>query len=434
MITENPKQIYEKRLFEETEHLGTLVMWGPAGVEAVLAQLLPEKQSCFLEQFDVLKARKEFEQTLELIGKASPETKIIQLKNEWASLIESKSVESTLTYEETLARFQQKAEDYYNQNQYDKDTNPNGRTEEDLKDAKQKIEQVLKEDIEKYGKNTALVMNQMLVNGSQLPMANVIYARDQSNCIGDTIIFSSMRHEIRRPEVALYRSLLEHAGVIETVDNSRTVTVRSDGKFVDDNGNEVSAKYVTVTGNGRFEGGDAIVTGGIAYVGVGGRTNMEGIRQIAPAILRQGLRLVVAYDEDRDKGRASEMKAMHYDTYAMPASPESAVVCVQEMEAREKVEFTMDESGQLWMEEKGKMIEHFPQEDISIIPLSDYDQVHFAPNFVHLGNKKVILSLDNESLAQQLREQGYTVYTADLEEITKGYGGLHCMSAPIKRG
>ena len=65
---------------------------------------------------------------------------------------------------------------------------------------------------------------------------------------------------------------------------------------------------------------------------------------------------------------------------------------------------------------------------------SKYEQLHYAPNFVNIDDNSVILSLaDENGLTEELGTAGMNVECANLKEITKGFGGLHCMTAAIKR-
>ncbi len=403
-ITKERLQIFEGSLgvFEETSKLRQTVMWGPAGIEAAIAQLLPVDMSCFQTQFDVLKARSEFSQILELMQNESPETKVLLVRDEYARQITASGLGSQLDREQTLNLFKSKAKNYYEEY---------GNRGIKLEQVNSWIDTIFEEDEKKYGLNTALILNQVLVNGEGLPLANSIYARDQSNVIGDVWIWSSMRHTIRQPEVAMYKEVLGK------------MCVATPEKF----------NIVAVNGGGKFEGGDAIVSNGIAYIGVGGRTNIEGVGQIAPSLLANGLRVIAVYDKARDQHIDGEMDTMHLDTFAMPVDQNTMVLCKDEAERRIVFEYTMDD-GVLVKSELGGFVDFLVESGVGMIEISKEDQIHFAPNFVNLGERRIVLSLNNVDLAQQLTAKGYTVLTADMSEITKGYGGLHCSMAPIERG
>jgi len=50
-----------------------------------------------------------------------------------------------------------------------------------------------------------LALGYVLAIEPEIPLANMFYARDQSNVLGETVIFGRMRWPIRRPEVPLYQ-------------------------------------------------------------------------------------------------------------------------------------------------------------------------------------------------------------------------------------
>jgi len=397
-------------VFEEVAPLRKVVMWGQPGPEAVIAQVLPENISCFYENFSVVKARTEFEVARGMIQDHGAE--VIQVKDLLIKMIDEKGLKPEHTLASLKDSLVQKALAY--SKKY-----PKGYTKE-IED----IGDMVDADVQKYGnKNAVIVMNEMLSLSHEfdLPLANVIYARDQSNVAGRTWIWSSMRHEIRQPEVALYQKVLEYSGIV-TSSNFDNI--------------------VKVTGEGRFEGGDGIVNNGVYYLGLGGRTNWEGIKQVAPAVLSQGLRLVVFRDMKRAKGE-NEMKAMHLDTIWMPSDINTIVACDDQMDRRFAFE-VLEQDGELQLKGLGKMPEYMKQRNARIVSLSDKEQEAFAPNFLNLGNSIVILSIVDENsvdksagektVEEKLLEEGKVVLNADLQAITKGYGGLHCMTAAIKRG
>jgi len=397
-------------VFEETALLRKVVMWGQPGPEAVIAQILPEKISCFLENFSVIKARKEFEVARGMIEIHGVE--IIQVKDLLIKMIDKQNLRPEHTLEGLKDALVQKALTF--SKKY-----PGGYTKEI-----EEIGGMVDEDVTKYkNEGAVIVMNEKLSLSPEFdfPLANIVYARDQSNVAGRAWIWSSMRHEIRQPEVALYQKVLEYSGVV----NSSNFD-----------------KIVKVTGDGRFEGGDGIVNGGVYYVGIGGRTNWEGVKQIAPAVLSQGLRLVVFRDIKKAKGLENEMQVMHLDTMWMPSAINTIVACDLHMNGRFAFE-VFEEKGQLQVKGLGKMDEYMKQRGAKIISLSDEEQKAFAPNFLNLGNNIIILSLVKEesvnreageqTIEEKLKAEGLVVLNADLEAITKGYGGLHCITAAIKR-
>lgn len=397
-------------VFEETAPLKRVIMWGQPGPEAIIAQVLPENISCFYENFSVIKSRKEFEVARDMIE--SHRVEVIQVKDLLIKMLKEQGSKPKHTLEGLKVALIQKALTF--SKKY-----PGGYTKEI-----EEIGEMVDEDVAKYkSEDAVIVMNERLSLSDKfdLPLANVIYARDQSNVAGRTWIWSSMRHEIRQPEVALYQQVLEYSGIVNLSNFD---------------------KIVKVTGNGRFEGGDGIVNNGVYYIGLGGRTNWEGIKQVAPAVLSQGLRLIVFRDRPRAKGE-NEMKAMHLDTIWMPSDINTIVACDIEMSRRVAFE-VLETDGKLTIKGLAKMPEYMLQRGARIISLSDEEQKAFAPNFLNLGNNVIILSIVDESsvdrnageqtIEEKLKAEHKVVLNADLQAITKGYGGLHCMTAAIKRG
>lgn len=421
--TERVNKSVEMGVFEETAPLRNVMMWGKPGTEAVLGQLLPRRISCFESNFRVLEARSEFSTAVDILQGQGVE--ILFVKDLLAQKIKEQGIKPTKSMGQLHEELQERGEYFYEKYK-----------DEIAEECKKKNEQplglqvldwigpILREDKERYGEEVATVMNQMLslderdgLQGDErlLPLANAIYARDQSNLLGKTWIWSNMHYPIRRAEVALYKSVLEYHHIIPDDIN-----------------------VVQIQGKGKFEGGDGIAYNGVFYIGCGGRTNMRGIMQAAPTLLSQpDARLIIAYDGARTRHEKGEMDAMHLDTYWMPFAKDKVVACPEETSSRRYAEVTHDGKGgyQVDLNLSQKFNDYLSDQSLEIFDLSKEEQLHYAPNFLNLGNQKVVLSLiEGNELKRKLEDVGYTVYSPNLEQITKGYGGLHCMTAAIKRG
>ena len=389
-------------VFEETAPLRKVLMWGAPGAETVLGQLLPKKINCFEAEFDVPAARQEFEGAKSMLEREGIE--VVLVKDLFAKMVSEKGMKPSKNMDQLKDEIRKRAFAY--------DEKYKGQEISDLEEVLSWLDGIIEDDIVVYGEEATVVMNDILSLGSELPLSNVLYARDQSNLLGRTWVWSSMRHTIRQPEVKLYRRVLEHAGIIK------------------DQGLEI----VSVDGGGKFEGGDGIAYDGKVYVGVGGRTNMIGVRQIAPYILGQGVRLLIPIDRQRAAGELDEMDAMHLDTFWMPCGPKQVVACEEEVSRRELIEIAWS-NGSLKAKNRGWLADHMAESGMDIVPLSKDEQKHYAPNFLNLGNNQIVLSLsEGNNLTNELARRGKEVFSADLENITKGFGGLHCITAAIKRG
>ena len=144
---------------------------------------------------------------------------------------------------------------------------------------------------------------------------------------------------------------------------------------------------------------------------------------------------MVPIDAERDRGLKDEMDAMHLDTIWMPSGENEIVACGDEVERRDLLEIVKDKTGGLEIIERGRFLDHLAERGIDLVPLTKYEQERYAPNFLNLGNNIIVLSLaEGNKLTEELGKRGKKVYDANLQNITKGYGGLHCMTASIKRG
>jgi arginine deiminase len=403
MIIENKDIIntYELGVFEETSPLKKILVWGPSGVEASLAQLLPKEVSCFETEFNVMKARNEIGaavQTLEDEG-----IEVVEVKSLLAKMIDEQRIEPQGGIRDLQIKLEERIKEYTDKY--------SGKGMADKKNVIPHIKDILEADVNLYGERAAIIINEMLSLRSDLPLGNILYARDQSNLLGNTMIWSSMAHEIRQPEVNIFMTTLRKSGLL----------------------NVEGLNQIEVNGKGRFEGGDGIANNGIFYIGAGGRTNCEGILQAAPSLIKDGGKVMIVLDPDRDSGTQNEMDAMHLDTYWMPVSPNQIIACEDEV-CKRKIFEVVDDCDRLKIEDRGWFADHLAKRGTEIIPLTKDEQLAYAPNLLNLGDKKVILSLANgNNLTGELQKRGFTVFNANLQEITKGYGGLHCSTAAIKR-
>lgn len=388
-------------VFEETSALKKVIMWGKPGSETLLGQLLPSRISCFQTQFNVQDARHEFESAKSILTGQGIE--VVQVKDLFAKMIGEKGLQSQADYNNLRERIIQKALRFSEMYK--------GEGISDVEEVLSWLDEVLTDDVNSYGEQKAVLMNEVLSLNSELPLSNVLYVRDQSNLLGTTWIWSSMEHQIRQPEVYLFKTILNHSVLL----------------------NLEELDQIQVSGNGRFEGGDGIANAGIFYIGVGGRTNVEGVLQASGPIIKKGGRVMISIDESRDSGE-NEMDAMHLDTFWMPIGLNQIVGCQEEISRREVLEVVGDLSTGLELKNRGKFEDHLTERGVELIPLTKQEQLSYAPNFLNLGDKKVVLTLANgNNLTTELQNRGFTVFNADLQNITKGYGGLHCMTAAIER-
>ena len=381
---------------EEVDRLATTLSWGPTGVEAVLATLIPEKHSLFFDKMDVLLARRQYEafhDTLERRGCCV--IRVRDLATE--ALLRRGGVMPAKSLAELRGRIIAKADTLVHKY---------GRGMREVGDC---IAEVLVEDAALYGEEGAIRLNAILaqVDTDFLPMANLLFGRDQSNVVGDILLWSNMMHEIRRPEVDLWMIATESL--------------------------LANIKTTVVTGLGSLEGGDTIVHRGNCFVGVGGRSNLAGVEQIAPSVLGAGFRMFAVYHPERDAGLREHQTTMHLDTFYMPGPKNTAVVLMEEAHERTLLEVVENSNG-VRLEPRGTFADYLLESGADIIPLTREQQLNYQANYVVLDEKSVMLTIYGDGyLKGEFEKRGVEVVDGDLSAITNGYGGAHCSLTPILR-
>lgn len=275
---------------------------------------------------------------------------------------------------------------------------------------------------------------------SNVPLANLYFMRDQQAVLPGGVAIGRMRNMQRRKEINITRFLIENAlGIKDTY--------------------KVSAE-------GFLEGGDYMPMGRFAIFGVGSRTNMEGVRQV----LQSGL---IDFDTvyavqnpvyEFMEGENNPMINMHLDTYFnVPSS--GTVVSNSDLCSRAKTTiFSRSGSG---YEQTGEttLMELIRNEGLNLIDLSIPEQMSYASNFLTIRDGRILavetgkvlkrligrgvfsgstMKIISEEMSRngtermfpnngKLKENGIDWISMDLQELTGGYGGAHCMTASIER-
>jgi arginine deiminase len=281
---------------------------------------------------------------------------------------------------------------------------------------KQDIQTVLKEDAEKYGERNAIKLNHQLSFSRDLPLCNIFYGRDQSNTLGNRIILSNMRWEVRRPEIDIYRQVLDELDY---------------------------HAYVVEIEQGAIEGGDSIILGDTCYIGVGARTTLSAVkevyRKIGEELAGRGIQIVAVVNErhEREATRpvsptAEHMQAMHLDMFWVPLGPD-LVLAGGETDNRRVLRLS-GQNGDVRTDDLGGFRDFLRGRHVEIIDVTPQEQKDYATNLLNFGNKKVLVALSkNERVNRELESRGFRVIQAELNKLVGGYGAAHCLTAPIKR-
>jgi len=149
---------------------------------------------------------------------------------------------------------------------------------------------------------------------------------------------------------------------------------------------------ITIEAPGTLDGGDVLKVGDTIYIGNGGRTNLEGIAQVAAAFEPLGATVVTV----------PLTKVLHLKS-AITALPDGTIIgwpaAVDDVSLFENFVAVPEESGS---------------------------------HVVLLDENTVLLSADCPQTAQMLRDRGLHVVTVDISEYIKLEGCVTCLSVRLR--
>ncbi|AKK11251.1 dimethylargininase [Corynebacterium uterequi] len=147
-----------------------------------------------------------------------------------------------------------------------------------------------------------------------------------------------------------------------------------------------------ITTPGTLDGGDVLKFGGTVWVGIGGRTNEEGVRQLGEILAEKGATTV----------GVPLTKVLHLKT-AVTALPDGTVIgyepLVDDVSVWEKFLAVPEESG---------------------------------AHVVLLGGNRLLMAADAPRTAALFRQQGYDVVEVDISEFEKLEGCVTCLSVRLR--
>ena len=241
------------------------------------------------------------------------------------------------------------------------------------------------------------------------PLMNLYFTRDQSITTPRGHIISKMNSTQRADETSIIALCYEQLG---------------------------ATPILSITGDGRLEGGDYLRGGTISYIGCGMRTNLEAIKQIMYADAFGHDTVAVINDH-----KWWQMQ-MHLDTYFNIIDKDLCTLVESRYLAKkgEPEWVTVD----LYTRKPGKkeytltrreipLVEFLKQRGFTIIPIKLEDELRYANNFLTIAPRH-IMAVGNQSaeLQKAFAEHNVKVEWIPLETLIKGYGAAHCMTQVIK--
>ncbi|MBI3153510.1 MAG: hypothetical protein HYZ21_15360 [Chloroflexi bacterium] len=409
-------------IFDETHPLEEVLVWGEPGIEALLGQLLPKSKSLFFSYYEVLEARKEFWNMQRLIENEG--IKFTRAKDALARSLEIKEIpnepKNILELESALL---QRVNEYYETFREHKirdfsHEGIHGDIDEVFQQIQKDMKQVLYEDIERYGEISTIRLNYLLSLSHELPLANIFYGRDQSQVLAGKVLLSALKWGIRKSEVGVFREALIELGY---------------------------GNLLVEIDRGTIEGGDIAILGSTCYIGVGARTSMSAVKNLCKKIgvflERQGIQIVAVVNKRHAEEAATfsaptdeHMRIMHLDMFWIPLAPDLVMAYGHELDQREVIRISRNMESFV-IEELGGFREFLEGRGIEILEVDEHEQRNFATNLLNLGNRTVIVALStNTRVIKELEKRGFRVLSAELNKLVNGYGAVHCLTAPIKRG
>ena len=407
-------------IINETDQLEEVLIWGEPGCEALLAQLLPKSKSLFFAYYEVTEARKEFRRMQSLIEQEN--VRVIRAKDAYVRALEKTSILNLpKSIQELEQRLTQLADEYYEAYKLDKtkeleNTSHTISAEEIYLQVKADIHAVLREDVNAYGEANAIKLNYKLSLSYEFPICNIFYGRDQSNTLGEKILVSTMRWDIRKPETEIYKVALKELGYEE---------------------------HIIEVADGNIEGGDSIILGDSCYIGVGARTTLSAVKdvyaKIGSDLEKRGVSIMAVINEEHERESASpskptteHMQAMHLDMFWIPLSSD-LVLAGGEIDNRRVLKI-INTDGIISTQAIGNFRSYLKNKKIDLIEVTPQEQKDYAVNLLNFGNKKVLVALSkNERVIREMESRGYKVIAAELNKLIGGYGAAHCLTAPIVR-
>ncbi|MCL4375783.1 arginine deiminase family protein [Candidatus Marsarchaeota archaeon] len=281
------------------------------------------------------------------------------------------------------------------------------------------------------------------------PLSNLYFMRDQQAITDKGIFLSRMSKPQRRNEPDLTKMLWKMMKL----------------KIVHES-----------TNPGTFEGGDFMPMKEFALVGMGDRTNRQGVEQMLKHGLGFGEVGIVHQPAHplMPDNELDPMVNMHLDTYFNVAGSD-IVLGSETLLKKADVEVYQKEGSSYTKSKKViSLFDYMKSKGFRIINLSTLEQLSYASNFLCIRDhsilavnsdkivKSVLKNIEYKARSDKRRygalfrqakkeylefkrsgqifphkkdlyQSGVDIYAVDLKDITGGYGGAHCMTAAIER-
>ena len=275
------------------------------------------------------------------------------------------------------------------------------------------------------------------------PLHNALYTRDTSFVIGNKTFIGKMAKVVRIPEAIVMKNIFEFSEEFET----EVIDLNNLTSFQD--------KGVTV------EGGDILVLSSeVIIVGIGSRTTARGIDELIKLLSRYCSLKYVLIQELPDQPESF----IHLDMVFTVLCDHECLIyepLILESTRYHTVLMTIENNKICKIESIDNLIKGLLQIGIDMKPVicggsdkrsQEREQWHSGANVFAFDQGKIIGYRRNGHTAEELSKQGYTILTAsefikrdltsipekimvtvDGSELSRGGGGVRCMTLPLRR-
>lgn len=180
-------------------------------------------------------------------------------------------------------------------------------------------------------------------------------------------------------------------GPVAIVARSGVSSRRDEAEAAEEAAESLGLRIERIMSPGTLDGGDVLIVGDRIYVGRGGRTNAEGIRQLREIATREGFTVTAV----------RVTKALHLKT-AMTALPDGTII------------------GHPDLVDNAAFFPHF-----LAVP------ERTGANVIALSEDTVLMSASAPKTAKLVEDLGYTVVSVDISEFEKLEGSVTCLSVRV---
>ena len=156
-------------------------------------------------------------------------------------------------------------------------------------------------------------------------------------------------------------------------------------------------EYATIKEPGTVEGGDIILAGSVAFVGLSKRTNKEGVKQLSRLLNALGYEV---------RTIPVPFTYLHIGGAMSVIGPKKVLCC------------------------KNVFPDNFFNGFNKIeVPFNTF----VSGNVICVGNNEIIADISNMEVVNKLKHTDIYIHTIDLSEFIKGTGGPNCLIMPVER-